>query len=162
MNASKAHSGACRDRPRVRGHRASHRGVPGTECAGTTFRLRGTIHTMALPGNPRGRTIRCICTSSEGGRRRAIGVVAVPQSALARPRRWRDAGMPKAAQKAGASGSHGVGGEMGCNELWERASSLSVGWGWPHLQSLGSGEVASTKSINPPVTRTPLSNAMLR
>ena len=24
-------------------------------CAGTTFRLRGAIHTMALPGNPRGK-----------------------------------------------------------------------------------------------------------
>jgi len=74
-------------------------------CARTTFRHRGTIHTMALPGNPRGRTIRCICASSEVGRRRAIGGVAVLQLFTERPRRWCDVGPPEADQKAGVPGS---------------------------------------------------------
>ena len=60
---------------------------------------------MALPGNPRGRTIRCTSPRHEAGRRRNIGVVAVPQSTPARPRRWCDAGPPEASQKAGAEGT---------------------------------------------------------
>ena len=55
-------------------------------CAETTFQRRGTIHTMALPGNPRGGSIRCSCSGDEGGRRRPIGVVAVLQSSPARSR----------------------------------------------------------------------------
>ena len=57
-----------------------------------------------MPGNPRGRPLRCISPSNEAGRRRAIGVVATPQSSTARPRRWCDAGSPSADQKAGAPG----------------------------------------------------------
>jgi len=63
-------------------------------CAGTTFRLRGTIHTMALPGNPRGRAFQCSCSGDDAGRRRSIGEVAVTQSTLSRPRRWCDAREP--------------------------------------------------------------------
>ena len=59
-----------------------------------------------MPGNPRGRAFRCICSGSGGGRRRAIGVVAVLQSSPARPRRWCDAGPPKADQKAGTPGRY--------------------------------------------------------
>jgi len=63
------------------------------------------IHTMALPGNPRGRAFRCGCSGSEAGRRRAIGVVAALQFSAGRPCRWCDAGTPKADQKAGADGT---------------------------------------------------------
>ena len=81
------------------------RGVPGTPLCGTTFRLRGAIHTMALPGNPRGKEFQCTSSGSEGGRRRDIGAVAVLSATPARPRRWCDAGPPQADQKAGAPGS---------------------------------------------------------
>ena len=76
---------------------------------GSTIRQRGALRTMATPGNPRGRTIRCTSPRQEGGRRRAIGGVAVLHVASARPRRWRDTGTPAALaaadQKAGALGS---------------------------------------------------------
>ena len=77
------HTGACRAR----------------HCAGSTFRLRGPIHTMALPGNPRGRAYQCISTSFEAGRRRAISVVAVlsrrPRATTPMVRRWAAAGGPE-------------------------------------------------------------------
>jgi len=41
---------------------------------------------MALPGNPRGGSIRCSCSGDDGGR-------------------WCDAGTPEANQKAGVPGS---------------------------------------------------------
>ncbi len=44
-------------------------------------------------------------STSEGGRRRGIGVVATLQSPFSRPRRWCDAGSPEADQKAGAEGN---------------------------------------------------------
>ena len=58
------------DRPAPR--RATHNCRPGS------LGERDPVHLLTL----------------EGGRRRAIGVVAAPQSAFARPRRWCDAGMP--------------------------------------------------------------------
>ena len=87
-----------RETPLIGACRARH-------CARATFGQRGAIHTMALPGNPRGRAFRCDCAGSEAGSRRAIGVVAVLQSSLSRPRRWCDAGSPQADQKARAPGS---------------------------------------------------------
>jgi hypothetical protein len=60
-------------------------------------------------GQPRATTSRCTSPRHEGGRRRAIGGVAVFQSATARPRRWCDAGPPRADQKAAVTGSHGNG-----------------------------------------------------
>ncbi len=80
-----------------------HRGVPGTPlCRQRSHRLRGPPRTMALPGNPRGRTIRCTSSGYEGGRRRAISVVAVLSICLRATMLIRDAGSPKADQKAGA------------------------------------------------------------
>jgi len=62
---------------------------------------------MALPGNPRGRAIRCICSGDEAGRRRAIGVVAAlsrrPRATTPMVRRWSASEM-EADQKAGAPG----------------------------------------------------------
>ncbi len=75
-------------------------------CAGSTPRQRGAPRTMALPGSP-GERDEVSCSGAEGGRRRAIGVVAAFPVSLARPRRWCDAGPPKADQKAGA-GSTGT------------------------------------------------------
>jgi len=63
-------------------------------CAGTTSRRRNALHTMPMPGNPRGRAIRCICSGSEGGRRRASSVVADLPASHARPRCSCDAGIP--------------------------------------------------------------------
>jgi hypothetical protein len=82
-----------------------HRGVPGTPlCRQRSHRLRGPPRTMALPGNPRGRTIRCTSSGYEGGRRRAISVVAVLSICLRATMLIRDAGPPKADQKTGAHG----------------------------------------------------------
>jgi len=58
------------------------------------FRQRVTIHTMALPGNPRGKTFRCGCPGFKGGRRRARSVVADLPASTARPRCSGDAGSP--------------------------------------------------------------------
>ena len=72
-------SRSARETPPTGACRARH-------CAGATFRLRGTIHTMALPGNPRGESRRCSSPGNEAGRRRAISVIAAPQSPFSRPR----------------------------------------------------------------------------
>jgi len=56
---------------------------------------------MALPGSLGGRD-EISFSGNEGGRLRAIGVSAALPVTPARPRRWCDAGPPKADQKAGA------------------------------------------------------------
>ena len=82
-----------------------HRGVPGsTLCPSDLPAARRLPHNVQ-PGNPRGETIQFTSPGNQAGRRRAIGVVAVLQSSFARPRRWCDAGSPKAAQKAGVPGN---------------------------------------------------------
>jgi len=69
------------------------------------IRLRSALRTMFNRATPRGTPFQCTPPRHEAGRRSAIGVVAVLQSSLSRPRRWCDAGTPKADQKAGAPGS---------------------------------------------------------
>ena len=71
-----------------------HRGVPGPQLCRNNPPISRRAPHNCRPGNPRGRTSRCTSPRHEGGRRRAIGVVAVHQSSLSRPRRWCDAGPP--------------------------------------------------------------------
>jgi len=61
-----------RGKPRPSGCQVRH-------CAGTTFRRRGALRTMPLPGSPGTRDEVC-SPGYEAGRRRAIGVVAAVQS----------------------------------------------------------------------------------
>ena len=88
----------------------SRRGKPLTgacrarHCAETTFRLRGMIHTMALPGNPRGRAFRCVFPGSGAGRRSRDQRGRSPSSNHRATTMIRDAGPPQADQKAGAPG----------------------------------------------------------
>jgi hypothetical protein len=76
-------------------------GVPGTQLCRIDHPATRWITHNYVPGS-HGERDEITCSGYEGGRRRAIGVVAAPQSSPERPRRWCDAGAPKAAQKAGA------------------------------------------------------------
>ncbi len=97
------------------------RGVPGKRattgcraryCAGSTPRKRGAPRTMALPGSPGERDPVC-CSGNEGGRRRAIGVVAAlprfPRATTPMGRRWAAEGGPE-----GRCRGHGNGNGRGC------------------------------------------------
>jgi len=68
-------------------------------CAGMTSRRPKALRTMPMPGNPRGETIRCICSRSEGGRRRASSVVAdspiILRATALLVRRWDAGGDPE-------------------------------------------------------------------
>ena len=83
-----------------------HRGVPGTVLCRYNLSATKRAPHNADAGQPSRRDDLGRFSTPGGGRRRAIGVVAVLQSSLSRPRRWCDAGSPKADQKAGASGRH--------------------------------------------------------
>ena len=110
-------------------------------------------------GNPRGRPFRCGYSSSVGGRRRSIGVVAVLPLTTARPRRWCDAGPPKVGQKAGAAGSRSrknppgyrrVQLSLGCAK--PTAATLMVGPAPPYVATGGpEGRCCGIQSI--PATR---------
>jgi len=98
-------TGAFRDHPR-RGQLLALFGAC-RACYCAFDALPAALHAPhnGMPGNPRGNAIRCTSPRHEGGRRRAIGVVAVLQLSFAQPRRWCDAGTPEATQKAGVPGS---------------------------------------------------------
>jgi len=104
------------DRTRIRGHvryrargqRASTGACRARHCAATTLRQRGTIHTMALPGNPRAERSSASVPVRKEAVAREISVVAVlPISPLATTL-IRDAGPPQADQKVGAPGRTGI------------------------------------------------------
>jgi hypothetical protein len=58
--------------PRQPGNIALFGACRARHCAGTTTRRPSALHTMPMPGNPRGGSLQCICSSHEAGRRRPI------------------------------------------------------------------------------------------
>ena len=129
-------------------------------CAGTTIQLRGAIHTMALPGNPRGRAFRYISPGCDAGRRRIIGAVAILQLSTARPRRWCDAGSPEADQKAGAPGSHGGGSRSSRSRAWtsERDPDVVPSSRLPEIAPLDNDRRCFPPNRNTPQCRTLIKN----
>ena len=79
-------------------------------CAGTTSRRPNALHTMPMPGNPRGRTIRHGSPGSEEGRRRASSMVtdvpATHRTTTLLVRRW-DAGPPRRPRRPGLRAGSG-------------------------------------------------------
>ena len=99
------------------------------------------IHTMALPGNPRGSTFRCGYSSSEGGRRSRDQRGRSPSNFHRATTLIRDAGPPKADQKAGVRGSH-----------YSRLDRLQTAGDAAYV-ALRASRNSSTRSL--PMTKTP-------
>ena len=119
-------------------------------CAGMTIRQRGGLHTMALPGNPRGRTPRCTSPSFKGGRRRASSVVAAlplfHHATALLVRRW-DAGPPRRPRRPELRvGPSGSGTHHFAEETNPPATSGDLLWG---VRCTGSG-LAHVQKIDSP------------
>ena len=115
---------------------------------GSTIRHRGTLRTMATPGNPRGTPSRCTSPLHEAGRRRAIGVVAaVPLTPRATAPMVRRSGASHREATQKASAEHRKTGRVESPHAQPRATGGMAEWSKALV--LKTSEVQASVGSNP-------------